>query len=307
MTRVAICAITYRRPHGLERLLAHVAELTFDQPSPEVEVVIIENEAAGPGRGVCEDWQENLPFPLHYETEPERGIPFARNKAIEVAKDAEWIAFIDDDEWPSRHWLAELLATQAQTGADIVSGPVVPQYEPDVPSWVVRGGFHQRKRWPSGSAIIPMSTNNVLIRRSLLAKFEPAFDTRLAMVGGSDSHFFQRAMREGSKAVWCDEALVEESVPASRTTAGWICRRAYRSGANFAFTQFDVQPRLKAARNVGWRVCKHLGWGIVGLPLTLWQGRAGVVSQLSHISRAGGILAGLCGHQHAEYQTIHGE
>jgi succinoglycan biosynthesis protein ExoM len=306
VTSVAVCVITFQRPVGLERLLNHLAAQSVDQNTVKLRVIVVENETNGPGRAICENLQPNFPFPLIYNVEPNRGIPFARNTAVALAGDAEFVAFIDDDEWPEPCWLAELLAWQARSKADIVSGPVVPQYESGIPAWVIRGEFHLRHRKPSGTKIVPMSTCNVLIRKSVLDALQPAFDVKFALVGGSDSHFFQRAMQAGYSAIWCDEALAYESVPASRATTGWICRRAYRSGANFARTQFDVQPWYRATRNVAWRITKHLGWGVVGLPLALRKGKAGFVDQLSHVSRAGGIIAGLFGHQYAEYQTIHG-
>jgi GT2 family glycosyltransferase len=307
VTRIAVCIITLQRPIGLERLLAQLANQTLDGQTAEVRVIVVENETAGPGRAVCENLQSTFPFPLEFYVEPNRGIPFARNAAVAHAGDADFVAFLDDDEWPEPYWLAELLAWQARSGADIVSGPVVPRYESGIPAWVVRGEFHLRQRKQSGTKIVPMSTCNVLIRKSVLEALQPAFDEKFAFVGGSDSHFFQRALQAGYRAIWCDEALAYESVPVSRATTAWICRRAYRSGANFARTQFDVQPWYKATRNVAWRIAKHLGWGVVGLPLALPKGKAGFVDQLSHVSRAGGIVAGLFGHQYAEYQTIHGK
>lgn len=311
VTSVAICAITFRRPVGLDRLLSHLAQLTpWSPPSGEapasVRVVIVENEPNGPGLEVCRNWQGRFPFPLEHAVESQRGIPFARNKAIECAGEADFVAFLDDDEWPESHWLAELLNWQAKTKSDIVAGPVLPHYEDGISPWVIRGRFHERRRRPSGTVLVPMGAGNVLIAQHVFQKLEPAFAARFALSGGEDSNFFQRAARAGLSAIWCDEAVVHESVPRSRATAGWICRRAYRSGANFASTQFEVQPWLRACRNVSWRIAKHLGWGIVGLPLSVCKGKAGIVSQLSHISRAGGIVAGLFGHQYAEYQTIHG-
>jgi len=41
--KVAICAITFRRPEGLRRLLQAISALTFQTDPPEIEIVIVDN------------------------------------------------------------------------------------------------------------------------------------------------------------------------------------------------------------------------------------------------------------------------
>jgi glycosyltransferase involved in cell wall biosynthesis len=58
------------------------------------------------GRAVCEELNAELPWPVRYEIEPRRGIPFARNRAVAcVVDEADFVAFIDDYEEPMPSWL----------------------------------------------------------------------------------------------------------------------------------------------------------------------------------------------------------
>ena len=64
---------------------------------------------------------------MEYALEPIVGIPYARNRALEMAMAADdLIAFLDDDEVPSEQWLAELLRVWREYSADVVFGPVQP-------------------------------------------------------------------------------------------------------------------------------------------------------------------------------------
>ena len=102
---VAVCVITYRRPEGLKRLLESLNALTFQAQALDLRVVVVENDETGLAQRVCNDVRSTLRWPLEYHVEPQRGIPFARNKAVAVAKQtADFIAFIDDDEVPDAGW-----------------------------------------------------------------------------------------------------------------------------------------------------------------------------------------------------------
>ena len=70
-----------------------------------------------------------MPWQLVYAVEPRRGIPFGRNTAVRTAGDVDFVAFLDDDETADPAWLVELLRVQRTTGADVVTGTVLPVFE----------------------------------------------------------------------------------------------------------------------------------------------------------------------------------
>jgi succinoglycan biosynthesis protein ExoM len=306
--KVAICIPTCQRPRSLARLLDSLDELSFSAGSPEVLVVVIDNDAQERAREVVEGRPGPCRWPSAYQVEPVRNIALARNRGIDAALSwgADLLAFIDDDEVASPCWLERLLRAGEDPGAAIVAGPVLHRYEPGVPEWVIRGRFFEIPRSPSGKRVTMAFTGNVLIRRDLLIepgnRFDPAFGTS----GGEDSHFFMRAVRAGLQIVWADDAEVVEMVPLSRARAAWILRRAYRVGNRTVFCERALIPRRKW---VVQRVVKATGRIVEGLVLLIPAtilGRAAAVRCMRHVAYGWGCITGLLGFTYTEYETIHG-
>lgn len=308
-SRVSVCAATFRRPAGLERLLRALGELRFTKsPRPELEVVIVDNDPDASARALCERLAGELPWPLRYAHEPRRGISFARNRALgEAADHARLVAFIDDDEVPEPNWLDELLHVRERFSADVVTGPVIPYFEGgQPPAWVEQGGFFDHPRHQTGQTVPYAATNNVLFDLRVLRDVEPAFDTRYALTGGEDVHFFLRVARAGYRMVWADEARVQDWIPESRTRARWVLQRAYRIGTNWAAYERELKPPSGVALHVAKGVAR-IGHGVLLLPLALPFGKRALVRSGEQICEGIGNLAGLAGVQFQEYRTTHGK
>lgn len=193
-------------------------------------VAVVDNDAAGSARATAQECAAASGRELRYDIEPEKNIARARNRVLALSR-GEYVACIDDDEFPTPRWLALLLATCRQSGAAGVLGPVLPDFAVPAPQWIVRGGMFDRPRKPTGADIGPgdARTGNVLLDRANLAT--APFDVRFGS-GGEDVDFFRRRMAAGERFVWCDEAAVYETVPASRLTRGYQLRRALLRGRN---------------------------------------------------------------------------
>ena len=63
------------------------------------------------------------------------------------------LPIIADDSRPCEAWLAELLDVRSRYEADVVSGPVEPEYESKPAQWMVRGRFHARPRQATGTGL----------------------------------------------------------------------------------------------------------------------------------------------------------
>src|SRR5213080_4720223 len=103
---VSVCICTYKRPHLLERLLDELG----NQETGELvtySIVIADNDASRSAEAVVREFEAGSPISVIYCVEPVQNIALARNKAIENAK-GDFVAFIDDDEFPTRTWLLTL-------------------------------------------------------------------------------------------------------------------------------------------------------------------------------------------------------
>ena len=308
--KVAVCAVTYLRPQGLGRLLEGLSALEFQRmPEPEIEVVVVDNDPAGSGRAVCDEWAGRLRWPLRYHREEHRGVSHARNRAVTAARQAgaQLLAFIDDDEVPRPAWLEELLRVQAEHRADVVAGPVLQVFEGQVPGWVRKGRFFESPRLPTGARKEDPGAGNVLIRLAALESMPEPFDPRFTLTGGEDTHLFLRLARAGAVMVWADDAVALEWTPATRTRARWILQRVYRTANTWSACERELHPTAGA---VAVRVAKALAriaFGVGTLPVSWVRGRGGVVRSLWYVCWGAGNLTGLTRLRFQEYRTIHGD
>lgn len=254
---VSVCIPSYRRPNGLYALLGALDGQAFRGATPAVQIVVVDNDAAGSAGPVCEDARRWLRFPLRYRIEKRKGIPIARNAAVAAGRDAEWIAFIDDDEVPDPGWLDALLRAQREHTADVVTGPVMPRFERAPAAWLVEGGFFAPALRPDGERLTSAYTHNVLVRTACLDALPEWFDERFTLGVGEDRELFERIARRGGRIVWCADAVVHERVPAERTRVRWLLRRQLRTGA--AATHIT---RVRGESAVAARVLAHGAWCI---------------------------------------------
>jgi glycosyltransferase involved in cell wall biosynthesis len=181
---------------------------------------------------------------LIYCVEPQQNIALARNRALEHAR-GDFVAFIDDDELPSDGWLSSLLDACYANGADGVLGPVNPLFECDPPSWVTAGRFFDRPQYATGYRLswVQTRTGNVLFRREILNNLDSPFSSKFS-AAGEDVDFFRRMIEQGRTFVWCNEAVVQEVVPARRCTRSYLLRRALLRGSNYGKVPRTERIRL---------------------------------------------------------------
>lgn len=229
---ISVCICTYKRPELLERLLTGLKSQQT-KGTFTYSVLVVDNDSACSAEQVVTKFSSAAVLELTYCVEPQQNIALARNRAVRSAN-GDYIAFIDDDEFPDDNWLASLLETQQKFGVEGVLGPVLPHFENDPPPWVRRGRFFDRPTYVTGYKMNwdLARTGNVLFKKSILdgteTPFAPEFNT-----AGEDVDFFRRMMAKGCSFVWCNEAAVHELVPDSRCNRSYLLRRALLRGSNF--------------------------------------------------------------------------
>lgn len=265
--KLTVCALTYRRPDGLKRLLEGLCELERSPQWHELQFVIVDNDPDGGGQSLCESFQsvDKLGSSLRYIHQPIQGIARSRNAALDAACDGDWTAFIDDDERPEKDWLVKLFDSALAHQADVVGGPVTPIIEGDPPSWIRDHGFFERKKYADGTTLGHVFTNNVLFRSSLPQKLNVRFDERpefAALRVGEDRLFFQSLAMRGAKTVYCDHAFVSEWIPEDRANERWLVSRMFKIGVATAAVERTLAPGFKTRFML---LAKGLVWSVLGL------------------------------------------
>ena len=228
---ISVCICTYQRPELLRRLLREL-EAQITEGRFTFSIVVADNDTALSARPVAEEFSARSRIELSYCSEPKQNIALARNRALAHAR-GEFIAFLDDDEFPALDWLRLMLETCERLDAAGVLGPVRPHFDQTPPRWLIAGRFCERPEHPTGTVLhwSGCRTGNVLFRRSLVAHthqpFRPEFGT-----GGEDVDFFQRMILAGNTFVWCNEAPAYEVVPPNRWTRRFMLKRALLRGRN---------------------------------------------------------------------------
>ena len=305
-TRVAIAVITFRRPALLKALLDSL--LAQEIPAGyDVRILVVDNDDEGSAAEVIALAAKESPFPVEAATEPEPGIPFAREKSVQLAWDDDALIFVDDDEVAPPGWLAELLRAWRSTGADVVTGPVRGILPSGAPAWNQHSDVHDSTgRHETGELLNKAYTNNTLVAQHVYHSVTPSFHPAFRYTGSSDLHFFLRVHRAGFRIVWCEQAQIHEHVPASRTTLRWLVRRAFRSGSGDTISRLLIRPGVRGyllvlAYSLA-RIVSALGFGLGGLVLFR---KAYLLKAVRRFFSGIGSLAGIVGINHDEYRERH--
>jgi len=232
-SHVTVCICTFKRANLLRQLLERL-ENQLTEELFTYSVVVADNDSGQSARQVVAAFSSNSHMHVTYCCESQQNIALARNKAIQYAV-GDFIAFIDDDEFPTGDWLCNLFKTRVAFGVDGVLGPVKPHFETDPPEWAVKGEFFERPAHATGFKMSwsECRTGNVLFSRNILEGVEPPFRSNFD-TAGEDVDFFRRMVEKGCAFIWCDEAVVYEVVPSSRCTRTYLLKRALLRGSNFS-------------------------------------------------------------------------
>ena len=247
---VVVCIPSFRRPQHLGLTLDSLVNQRTDR---RFAVVLVENDASR---------RESVPVAIEFFwtgnipglciVEPRQGNCHAINAAFETAlatfPAATKLLMIDDDEIASQQWLERMVDAAESTGADLVGGPVLPDFDDDLKRGLRRHPAFRPAYDESGPVPIIYGCGNCLITRPVFERLgDPAFDLKFNFLGGGDTDFFVRCRRAGMKFHWAADAVITETVPQNRTSPGWLVVRGLRIGA------INYHIEVKAARTLSSR------------------------------------------------------
>jgi GT2 family glycosyltransferase len=273
---VVVCIPSYRRPQHLRLTLQSLAR---QRTGRRFAVVVVENDALR---------RESVPVAIEFfwtgnipglcVVEPRQGNCHAINAAFETAlatfPAATKLLMIDDDEIASPDWLERMVGAAEATGADLVGGPVLPEFDDDLKRGLRRHPAFRPAYDESGPVPVIYGCGNCLITRSVFERLaDPAFDLKFNFLGGGDTDFFVRCRQAGMQFHWAADAIITETVPHGRTNPRWLVVRGLRIGA------INYHIEVKAAHTTVARA-KLLAKMLAMLPLSLF--RAGRLVATEH-------------------------
>lgn len=253
---VVVAVLTYKRPETLGKLISEYASMA--RPADvRISLLVIDNDESGSAEPVVNSWQGRIGDVL-YVIEKRRGIPVARNRAIDeaLAQKADALCFIDDDEYPDKQWIVNLVDCWKTTGAQLIGGPVVVAPSPEgSTAWqqVINASLASRQERKNRGVIRAVAegarytivTNNWLCDLKWLVRAGVRFNENLLVTGGSDTEFFRNARASSCVTAWCPQAVVFETMGPERLSLAYQFKRgAYQSMTNFQIKTPQVRPGM---------------------------------------------------------------
>ena len=224
---VTLCVCTFKRPKFLQSCLSSIAKLDTLPEKNDFRLIVVDNENSEVIAAQVEKFKNRVSFPVIYKAEPQAGLVFARNAALEAAKaeKADYIGFIDDDETVTPDWLKDMFKSLKDTGADALAGPVEIIAPANASSAVISAYQFKKPKLYTPSATLPMG--NVFFKAAIL-KNDLAFDPRFNKTGGEDVDFFRRAGKAGASLFRTPYGSVYETLTPEKATLKAYFKRQVR-------------------------------------------------------------------------------
>ena len=239
-TRVCIGVCTIKRPAMLLRCLRSLAAQEGAE-GLDVHILVVDNDAAASAEAVVREAAPDCSFPIHYHHEPRRGIPMARNRVLEeaLALNAEWLAFIDDDQTARPTWLARHLLVASRDEADVIAPRVIVTFPDPPPFWCIPRpqdlNDYIEDGPLEGRRLHVTATNGVMLSAKLFRAdgMGLRFKESLALGGGEDGDFFESAHRLGAVLVASRLPVVTEESHPARSSYWRYSLRGFSYGGSY--------------------------------------------------------------------------
>jgi glycosyltransferase involved in cell wall biosynthesis len=214
------------------------AHCLLEAPPLGWKLVVVDNGSTDDTPQVFASFTNRLP--LKWVVEPKIGKNFALNAGLEFL-DGDLTVLTDDDAFPQRDWLVRLRgAADAHPQYSIFGGAVLPRWAACPPSWI---------DWLDQAAAFTITDQsltegpvdahhvfgpNMAIRSCVFQsgmRFDPSIGPRGSSYPmGSETELALRLSREGHKAWYVAQAVVEHFVREEQLKRAWLFQRAIRLG-----------------------------------------------------------------------------
>tara|TARA_B100000989_G_scaffold90978_1_gene65834 strand:- start:6798 stop:7685 length:888 start_codon:yes stop_codon:yes gene_type:complete len=177
---------------------------------------------------------------INFATERKIGIPFARNKCLEIMRSirSDFTCLIDDDGILPKKWLSNMFKALEQTNSDIITGPQISKTKNIYEVVLERHAKHNsRVNWAA--------TNNVFMKSNIISNVKFKFDKELKNLGCDDQLFFSQLNLQGYKIYWNKYSPVFENRDQLRSNFLWFIKRNARFGSSTKIIYTKLYGPLK--------------------------------------------------------------
>ncbi len=267
--RVAVGVITRGRPRMFADCLASLERLEIPADVTPL-FVFVENDAVLHVEDMAHRLAEATGHRVIVAAEPRLGIPFARNRVLEIAlaEGADALAFLDDDEEADPLWLAAHVAAFRAGEAVLAGGPMEVLAPPEplgrMERWMLEGwrdleariDRRNRRHLARGDRRkLHVRCGNWFVDLGFVRRHGLRFEEGFALSAGEDGAFRAAVVQAGGRLDWVPEAVMAERATPARLQPGHVLRR-------FADATATRQRRLGKGRGLrGWL---RLPFGLAG-------------------------------------------
>lgn len=236
MQEVTIAICTYNRCQSLKRAMQSVLKASY----PKITLLIVDNNSSDQTSQIVQELQQAyLTKKIEYYFEPQQGVAAARNRALKECR-TEYLGFIDDDEEIIENWVESMLtAFELDSKVGVVTGPGVPIYEVEPPTWMSVGVHDSYLLYPEKTYILPLNTGigtgNVLMRAECFANIyfrEDLGRQGACLLGAEDTDFFRRVLAQGYLPAYAHRAIMYHHINKEKLTFSWFARRYFYEGVS---------------------------------------------------------------------------
>ncbi|MFQ6548269.1 glycosyltransferase [Aestuariibius sp. 2305UL40-4] len=308
MVRIAVAAVTHKRPDMFRVLLESFAAMARPDDA-EITFILVENGEAATVGDIVEGFRKTVPEEVVFDNEPRPGIPMVRNKALDIALERgfDFMTFVDDDERADDGWLVALVNGVRSRKLDLAGGPLRLEAADETGPWQEAFLTHLReraaKRNKTRAAAVANGTDNELniytnnwcVRLDKVRETGIRFDEALQFTGGSDTKFSRDFASAGARIGWIPDAIVYDRIPARRLTPGYHFRRARDQSTNAYL--LNERPMLPTLGQALLRIIEA-AFVLIGLPLT---GRRAFAKATYKVGYSAGRIRGILGRRSRHY------
>ena len=219
---VLLACCTYNRPSLLEKSLLSIKKLCIPKEI-KVEVLVVDNDVEASADSVVQSFSNQSGFKTHYVIEKNRGLAFARNKILDVAKElgVTHIMIFDDDEIFLEDSLISHINLSSSFSEEIVSsGCCINTFDEKTPKFIKNNLIYKKKTTKVNKSLkSSCATDNLFLPMSIIKKHNLKFSNEFIFMGGEDIDFTNKIHNLGYKIVQNNDSILYEPVIKNRKKA----------------------------------------------------------------------------------------